>query len=366
MPRVDHSSPTFRYGPVWRVLTWVAVSTAIGLLNAYHIYLNEPANGRTGGVLLPRLADELTGAWCAGLLVPCLAVALGRLRRQSRRLLRYVGHLGLLLGFSLVHTSLIWGSRTVLFPLIGLDHYDYGVMTWRYLMEFPSDVTLYGLTAYVTWVLQRYHASRARELHAAQLESALADARLDALRLQLNPHFLFNALNAVAATMYEQPRAADEMLARLGDLLRATLQADMQEHTLVDELRLLALYLDIQRARFGERLQVKLDIAEGLGEVRVPFLMLQPLMENAIEHAGNTLDHRVSVHAHIHDGHLELRVSNQDASSAVRHQGHGIGMGNTQARLRHLYGDDAGVALETLGDRTQARVWLPLREAATP
>ena len=61
MPRVDHPSPTFRYGPVWRVLTWVAVSTAIGLLNAYHIYLNEPANGRTGGVLLPRLADELTG-----------------------------------------------------------------------------------------------------------------------------------------------------------------------------------------------------------------------------------------------------------------------------------------------------------------
>ena len=365
MPRVDRQSPTFHYGPVWRVLTWVALSTAIGLLNAYHIYLNEPANGRTG-ILLPRLADELTGAWSAGLLVPCLAIALGRLRRQGRRLLRYAGHLGLLLGFSLLHTSLIWGSRTLLFPLIGLDHYDYGVMAWRYPMEFPSDVTLYGLTAYVTWLLQRYHASRARELHAAQLESALADARLDALRLQLNPHFLFNALNAVAATMYEQPRAADEMLARLGDLLRATLQANMQEHTLADELRLLSLYLDIQRARFGDRLQVKLDIAQGLDSVRVPFLVLQPLMENAIEHAGNTLEHHVSVHACVRDGRVELRVSNQDGGLATLHQGHGIGMGNTQARLRHLYGDDAGLALETLDDRTQARVWLPLRDAATP
>jgi hypothetical protein len=365
MPQPDRQPPLFRYGPGWRALAWAALSTAVGLLNSYHRYLNDPANGRAG-VLLPALADELTGAWSAGLLVPLLAMALRRLRRHGARVRLYVGHLGLLLGFSFLHTSLIWGSRSLLFPLVGIDHYDYGVMTWRYLMEFPSDVILYGLTACVTWLLQHYHASRARELHAAQLESALADARLDALRLQLNPHFLFNALNAVSATMYEQPRAADEMLARLGDLLRATLQADMQEHTLGDELRLLSLYLDIQRARFGNRLQVKLDIAQGLDSVRVPFLVLQPLVENAIEHAGNAIEHRVSVCACANDGHVELCVTNQEGSPVSRHHGHGIGMGNTQARLRHLYGEDAGLALETVANQTQARVWLPLREIATP
>ena len=365
MPHPDRQPPSFRYGTGWRILAWAALFTAAGLLNSYHRYLNDPANGRPG-VLLPALADELTGTWSAGLLIPALAIALRHLRRENDRLRLYAGHLGLLLGFSFLHTSLIWGSRSLLFPLIGIDHYDYGVMTWRYLMEFPSDVILYGLTACVTWLLQHYRASRARELHAAQLESALADARLDALRLQLNPHFLFNALNAVAATMYEQPRAADEMLARLGDLLRATLQADMQEHTLADELRLLSLYLDIQRARFGEHLQVRLDIAPGLDSVRVPFLVLQPLVENAIEHAGTTIEHRVSVDARVHDGHVELRVSNDDGGTGASHQGHGIGMGNTQARLRHLYGEDAGLALETLADRTQARVWLPLRGTATP
>lgn len=363
MPIPDRQPPALRQGLTWwRMLAWAALCTAIGLLNAYHLYLDDAANGRRG-VLLPRLVTELTGAWCAGLLVPPLAMALAHLRRQTGRLVRYTGHLGLLLVFSLLHTSLIWGGRTLLFPMVGINDYDYGVMAWRYAMEFPSDVILYGLTACITWLLQHYRASRARELHAAQLESALADARLDALRLQLNPHFLFNALNAVSATMYEQPRAADEMLARLGDLLRATLQADMQEHTLADELRLLGLYLAIQRARFGERLQVTLDIAEGLDSVRVPFLVLQPLVENAIEHAGNATEHRVSVHAHANDGHVELCVSNQESSPGTHHHGHGIGMGNTQARLRHLYGEDAGLALETLADETQARVWLPLRKA---
>ncbi|BDU22337.1 histidine kinase [Dyella sp. GSA-30] len=367
MPLPDRKPPTPREGLAWRrVLAWAALCTAIGLLNAYHLYLDEAANGRHG-VLLPRAITELTGAWCAGLLVPPLAVALGHLRRQAGgRLFRYAGHVGLLLVFSLLHTSLIWGSRVLLFPLVGITDYDYGVMAWRYAMEFPSDVILYGLTACITWLLQHYRASRARELHAAQLESALADARLDALRLQLNPHFLFNALNAVSATMYEQPRAADEMLARVGDLLRATLQADMQEHTLGDELRLLSLYLDIQGARFGDRLQVKLDIAQGLDSVRVPFLVLQPLVENAIEHAGNAVEHCVSVRARANDGHVELCVSNQEGSPVSRHHGHGIGMGNTQARLRHLYGEDAGLALETVADQTQARVWLPLREIATP
>ncbi|WP_049623005.1 sensor histidine kinase [Frateuria defendens] len=344
----------------------MATCTALGLLNAYHFYLNGAANGRHD-LLLPRLVEELTGAWSAGLLMLPLTSALRRLRIEPRRMRRYAGYLALLPLFSVLHTSLMWASRTLAFPQLGLGSYHYGVMPWRYAMEFPSDVIVYVLTACLVWLLDHYRASRARELRAAQLESALADARLEALRLQLNPHFLFNALNAVSATMYEQPRAADEMLARIGDLLRATLQADTQEHTLADELRLLALYLDIQRARFGDRLQVRVDIAPGLDAARVPFLVLQPLVENAIEHAGGSTRHRLGIHAAIHRGVLELRVRNQDAATGTAHRGHGIGLGNTQARLLHLYGGDAGLALEALEDgSTQARLWLPRRGAAVP
>lgn len=348
----------------------MGLCSAIGLLNANHFYLGEVANGLSGN-FLPQLVEELTGAWTAGALILLLIVTMRRIRPLPHRGQRYASHLIVLLGFSLAHTSLIWATRLMLFPALGLGHYDYGVMAWRYPMEFPSDVIIYTLTACVTWLADHYRVNRARELHAAQLESALADARLEALRLQLNPHFLFNALNAVSAIMYEQPRAADEMLARIGDLLRATLQAQTQEHRLADELQLLTLYLDIQRVRFGDRLQIRLDIAPGLDALQVPFLVLQPLVENAIEHAGGAACHRVDIHAvdiHATAGRqLQVRVCNQNGPGGEAHRGHGIGLGNIMARLHHLYGDQAGLMLETIPDGgTQVRLWLPLRTHATP
>jgi two-component system LytT family sensor kinase len=355
------TSPIYRVPAWWRLLGWTALWTAIGLLNADHFYLNEAASGRPGR-FLPRLIEELTAAWSAGALVLLLVAAMRRIRRLRSRWRRYAGHMALLLGFSLLHTSVIWASRLLAFPLLGLGQYDYGVMWWRYPMEFPSDIIVYALTACVTWLADHYRANRARELHAAQLESALADARLEALRLQLNPHFLFNALNAVAATMYEQPRAADEMLACIGDLLRATLQANTQEHPLAEELRLLALYLDIQRARFGQRLHVRMDIAPGLDRLRVPFLLLQPLVENAIDHAGGASHHRIDVHAMVENGRLQWCIGNQGGLASNAHRGHGIGLANIQARLRHLYGEEAGLRLETLEDGgAQVRLWLPTR-----
>jgi two-component sensor histidine kinase len=349
----------------WRVLAWMALCTAIGLLNANHFYLNDAANGRPG-VFLPRLADELTGAWSAGALVLLVAWTLGHLRRQPQRWLRYVGHLLLLVVFSLLHTSLIWASRLLLYPLLGLAHYDYGVLPWRYAMEFPSDVIVYALTVCVTWLLAHYRANRARELHAAQLASALAAARLEALRLQLNPHFLFNALNAVSSILYERPRDADEMLARIGDLLRATLGAQAQEHSLADELRLLNLYLDIQRTRFGEALELQLDVAPGIEAARVPFLLLQPLVENAIEHASG--DRRwVALAVRAHGDQLQLTVADRgDGPHRSDHHGHGIGLSNLQARLQHLYAEAAGVSLHAGHDGgCEARLWLPLRQQAT-
>jgi hypothetical protein len=343
-----------------KLLRWLALLTAIGLLNASHFYLSAVANHRAGDPL-PTLIEELTGTWSAGLLLPLIVTVARRIRRIGGWLRRYAAHLALLLAFSAAHTSLMWSSRLLAFHLFGLGHYDYGQMGWRYPMEFASDVIVYTLAVSITWLFDHYRASRDRELRAAQLESALADARLEALRLQLNPHFLFNALNAVSAAMYEQPRAADEMLARIGDLLRATLGAGAQEHSLADELRLLELYLDIQRARFGERLRVDLDIAPGLDRVRVPFLVLQPLVENAIEHAGGA-SRRVAIRATAAAGKLELRVYDYGglADACPPHGGHGIGLGNTQARLRHLYDEAAGLALETTCDGTLAWLWLPL------
>jgi two-component system, LytTR family, sensor kinase len=349
---------------VW-VSLWLGVVTLIGLLNALHRYLNNVANGVRANFAF-NLIEELTGSLSFGLMLPVLFAALRRIRQIRSRWKRYTCHAFLVLLLSALHTSLSWGSRVWLFRLAGLGDYDYGVMSWRYLMEFPSDVFYYLLVAVVLWLIDRYRAAQQRELRAAQLESALSEARLDALRLQLNPHFLFNTLNAISSIMYDQPRVADEMLARTGDLLRATLGARAQEHALSEEWRLLALYLDIQRARFGEQWAADIHADPTLSRALVPFLVLQPLVENAIEHAGGDL-RKVEIAVCRRGEQLEFCVSNPVAVRAEStHRGHGIGLSNIEARLKHLYGNHAGLTLERdEPQRASVRLWLPYHEAAS-
>lgn len=328
-----------------------------GVFHGFHFYLDDITRGHDGH-FVRRMLEEISGSVSVGLLLP-FVVTLARRTRVRGRILAALGiHVCALLAFSFAHTSLIWASRLLLAPLLGLGDYDYGQMPWRYAMEFGSDVVTYGLIVFLTWLLDQLRAGRARELRAAQLEGALAEARLDALRLQLNPHFLFNALNAVSSVMYENPRVADEMLARIGQLLRVTLRASANEHTLGEELHLLELYLDVQRARFGSQLDARVSaMDDSLLRVRVPFLLLQPLAENAIEHAGG--EHRV-VHVEVsrQGNELTMHVRDRGAGSG-HHQGHGIGLGNVRERLDTLYGARAGVELSSTDEGTHVRVWLP-------
>ena len=344
---------------------WFGVIVLIGVLDALHRYLNDVANGVASAAFGPKLIEEMTGSLSFGVLVPLLIAAFRRIRRMPRRWRRLACHAALLCVVSVLHTSLMWGSRIALFRLFGYGDYDYGMMSWRYLMEFPSDVFYYLLLAFVLGLADRYRQAQERELRAVQLESALSEARLDALRLQLNPHFLFNTLNAVSSIMYERPRVADEMLARIGDLLRATLGAREQEHALAQEWTLLELYLDIQRARFGDQLVVQITAEPSLGTARVPFLVLQPIVENAIEHGGGHAVRRVDVKAQRRDQRLELSVRDGgQGEGKCTHRGHGIGLSNIEARLKHLYGDAAGLQMERgEGKGTCVSLWLPYAES---
>ena len=146
-------------------------------------------------------------------------------------------------GFSFLHTTLMALSRKALFPLVGLGSYYYGIMPVRYLMEFSNDVISYWICVGFVYLFDHYRESRDREVRTAQLETQLAQAQLQALRLQLQPHFLFNAMNTISSLVYENPRAADEMIARLSDLLRMTMRdSGVPEVTLEQELELLGLY----------------------------------------------------------------------------------------------------------------------------
>jgi two-component sensor histidine kinase len=186
-----------------------------------------------------------------------------------------------------------------------------------------------------------------RGLLAARLEARLARAQLQALRMQLGPHFLCNTLNTISALIHTDADLADRMVARLGDLLRLTLeQFRVEETPLRREMRLLDAYLEIERARFGERLHVEVDVEPGAQAVMLPCLLLQPLVENALRHGvGRKVGAgRVVVRARRDGPRLHLEVED-DGPGLPGSLTEGVGLGTTRDRLRRLYGDEHALML---------------------
>jgi sensor histidine kinase YesM len=212
---------------------------------------------------------------------------------------------------------------------------------------------------------------REREKAEADLRVRLSEAQLEALRSQIHPHFLFNTLHAISTLMHRDVDAADAMLTRLSDLLRLTLKhRGENEITLEEELALAAHYLEIMRVRFGDRLTVAEDIAPEVMSMLVPQFLLQPLLENALEHgvAGTAGPATVRIHAGATGDHLEITVTDSGRGSMeaplLGGRRHGLGLANTRLRLEQLYGADQSISLEKLADvGTVVTVRLPLRPA---
>ena len=210
------------------------------------------------------------------------------------------------------------------------------VKTWHF------NLLIYWVIVAVSQAFDYYRKYRERELRAAELEKRLVQAKLQALQMQLNPHFLFNTLHSISSLMHKDVEAADRMIMRLSDLLRAALEgAETQEVSLQQELDLLQLYLAIEQIRFGKRLTVKMEIAPDTLKAQVPNLILQPLVENAIRHGIEPRSRPgcIELRAHRRADSLTLEVS--DNGAGLRQNGpvkEGVGLSNTRARLRELYG----------------------------
>jgi hypothetical protein len=213
---------------------------------------------------------------------------------------------------------------------------------------------------------------REKELVASRLKEQLASAELAALRMQLQPHFLFNALHSISSLVYEDPEAADRMLVRLSELLRQSLETRGQEIRLEQELDFVARYLDIEKMRYADRLEVATYLDPFALDGAVPAFVLQPLVENAVVHGvGRSRARcRVAVRTRRDDGELVLEVENDlPPEGTPGRPGTGVGMQNTRARLAQLYGERARLELEVApGKGALARIVLPWREldAAPP
>ena len=192
--------------------------------------------------------------------------------------------------------------------------------------------------------------ARDRELEAARIRGQLAEVRLEALNAQLQPHFLFNTLQAISTLISRDPAGAEKMLANLADLLREVLRrSDQREIPLAEELRVLDAYLEISRRRFGERLAIAIDVPGELHTARVPFFILQPLVENALHHGvgSHSGPGSIAIIAERQGDRLRLRVRDDGPGALTGDLNRGIGLTNTEARLRELYAGDYDFVIES-------------------
>lgn len=339
----------------WRaVAILMAAFTVIGLLEFGYHYLDVLAMGHSQVVWI-KLVEEMTAAYAAA---ACYLLAIAVVRRARARGLKgwrlLLFHGGILPFFSLLHTTLNWAARSVVFPLAGLGTYDYGRMPMRYAMEFPMDALSFTLIMGLVHLFDYYSESRDREVRVAQLETELTRVRLAALEGQLRPHFLFNVLNTISSVMYEDVAAADTMLAQLADLLRRTLRRpEGAEISVAEEMETLELYLGIMRVRFAERLSVVVQVDDAVRRAAVPALVLQPLVENALRHGdpGPGAAARIAVRARRENGRLVLEVEDNGpglGATPVGAAGEGVGLANTTRRLEQLYGDRQSLTLRNL------------------
>lgn len=218
--------------------------------------------------------------------------------------------------------------------------------------QLQFDLIRYWAVVAIEHTMTYHRQVRERELAASQLRAELAEAKLEVLKRQLHPHFLFNTLNSISVLMFENVAQANRMLLRLSELLRAGLTTDSpHEVSLEHELSFLERYIDIERIRFGERLTVDVDVDPNTLGARVPNLLLQPLVENAIRYGVAAVDRpsTVIISAEKAGSELRLRVRD-DGPGLAKNAKRGVGLSNTEARLRQLYGNEQKLELTSPTD----------------
>jgi two-component system LytT family sensor kinase len=306
------------------------------------------------------LVSWLVGVYTSAFLTPVILWLGRRFPIERRNWPRRIA-LHLLLSIAFSFTQLAWESAIL--PAIGVFPAFMkgfvGTFFVVFMLGFHSNITTYFtlLGMQYGWQYYRKYQEREREalrlkLDASELRTQLMRAQLSALKMQLQPHFLFNTLNAIMVLVRQQKgRQAEETLARLSDLLRCVLEdVEAQEVPLRRELEYLQLYLSIEQVRFQDRLRVEISADPAILEAAVPHMGLQPIVENAIRHGigRSSAAGRIQISAARVDGKLVVKIQDDGPGlpAAGAPQGRGIGLANTRARLGQLYGDAAELTVE--------------------
>jgi len=343
------------------LLAW----TCFGLLAAFQMYVNTDGLRQEWPLSLV-LRIALGNNLLKGIISLPLVWVLGRIRLPRGAWIRQGAlYLLLLCAFVLLHVAI----RPLAVPFV-LTMPAPKDMVWTYGAKFA--ISLRSFFVEDTWgfccVVLGFHLwqyaqhARERTLHEAQLQARLASAELQVLKMQLHPHFLFNTLNTIYNLVPVNGREAQNMIARLSDLLRFSLDhVTTEKVTLEQEMALLMGYLEIEKVRFEERLHVETEIPKETLRAEVPNMILQPLVENAIRHGigKKATGGMIRIAARRRDSRLEIIVHDDGAPPPPGRENTGIGLANTRARLTKLYGKNFVFALQPVNPGTKVTLEIP-------
>lgn len=337
----------------WIPLFWIGLA----FFTAIQTWLSMITHGHS----IVRMLVYFSAVWSVWIVFTFLVLRLvQRIPLAPPRMRNVLIHAMFALLFAIAHVAL-WISLTV-----WIQPYD-----WMGIREFGPNflpATMYRLPLEIIIYTGAVAVAHAIEIsrRARELETSLAQARLHALELQIQPHFLFNTLNAISSLVRaRQNAAAVEVIAGLSDLLRYTLDhAGEQRVPLEQETAMVQRYLGIQQVRFADRLDVNIDVADDVRRAAVPTLILQPLAENAIRHgiARSASAGRVELRAFRRNGSLEIEMFNTGSLAGDNRRG--LGLRNTEERLRQLYGSSHRFELRESGDGVLASIAIPWSEVA--
>ncbi len=322
-----------------RLLRWVLLLvcwTFLGLFSASQVFIRYNYNSDKPSTWRQALSVAMPDWYAWGILSPLIFWFARRFPiERDKRVRRFAIHLFAGIFFSFVKIMI---EFMVLWRLIGLPAREVSPVALQ------QNMLIYAAIVGMLYAFDYYRKYREHEVKASQLEAKLAQAQLQALKMQLHPHFLFNTLHAISTLVHRDAETADRMIARLSDLLRLSLDnLGVQEVPLQHELEFLERYLEIEQIRFGDRLTVQMDIEPAALDAIVPNFILQPIVENAIRHgiAPRSAPGRIEIHAKRKSRQLQLQVRDDGAGLPDEQNAklkEGVGLTNTKARLQQLYG----------------------------
>jgi signal transduction histidine kinase len=335
------------------VLVWTLLGTSFAL-SSYLNAARDNANVSFKRTLTGYLADF----WVWGLLSPLIF----RLATRYELRKRFPRNLFIHLTVSILFALIVLSAAAPLTWYLGYPNLIRNptlFILWRNnafsIYYFHQGLTIYWTTLVVAHALHYYKGLREEEARAARLSAQLAQAQLQALRMQIHPHFLFNTLNSIAALLHKDVEAADRMIARLGDFLRLTLKSsETKTIPFEQELEFLDCYLGIERIRFQDRLTVDVQVDPQTLTVPVPNLILQPIVENAVQHgiARQSDLGLITIRAWREHDWLLIEVEDNGPGLGKNQNGNsGIGINNTRSRLQRFYGNDFSLKLTNSNGR---------------